>query len=118
MAYGGGVYIIKRLAQLVMDAKNDNAGLDLLCDHMTASFVIQLLFYPGVSGRYAHSSYSLKMSSKSARNSFRKMAWSFGDAMTSAYTSGISILAAQIRKLITEMASPVRVSSRSWHRLR
>ena len=38
MAYGGGVYIIKRLAHLVVDAKNDSAGLDLLCDYMTASF--------------------------------------------------------------------------------
>ena len=60
MAYGGGVYIIKRSAHLVMDAKDDSAGLDLLCDYMTASFVIQLLFYPSVSGRYAHASYSLK----------------------------------------------------------
>ena len=38
MAYGGGVYIIKRPAHLVMDAKNDNTGLYLLCDYMTASF--------------------------------------------------------------------------------
>ena len=38
MAYGGGVYIIKRLAHFVVDAKNDNTGLYLLCDYMTASF--------------------------------------------------------------------------------
>ena len=43
MADGGGVYIIKRLAHLVVDAKNDNAGLDLLCDYMTASFCYSIV---------------------------------------------------------------------------
>ncbi len=39
MAYGGSVYIIKRPTHLVMDAKDNNAGLDLLCDYMTASLL-------------------------------------------------------------------------------
>ena len=47
------MYIIKRPAHLVVDAKNDNAGFDLLCDYMTASFVIQSLFYPGAEWCYS-----------------------------------------------------------------
>ena len=45
------MYIIERMAHLVMDAKDDNAGPDLLCDYMIASFCYSIVILSRRTGK-------------------------------------------------------------------
>ena len=45
------MYTIERLAQLVVDAKNDNASLYLLCDHITAFFDYSIIILSVAAGK-------------------------------------------------------------------